>query len=180
MKRSMTLICAALFAILAGASLKAQMGPATPSPELKKLDFMAGDWTSEGDIKAGVGMPGGKFTVSSHAEWMEGNFFLVEHSDADMAGMGKFKEMAVIGYDPDRKVYTYQAFNSMGQNETSTGTLDGDTWTWLSDEHFGRNTMKGRYTMKVLSPTSYTMKFELSQDGANWMSAMEEIGRAHV
>src|SRR5256885_13395945 len=91
MKRSMTLICAALFAILAGASLKAQMGPATPSPELKKLDFMAGDWTSEGDIKAGGGMPGGKFTVSSHAEWMEGNFFLVEHSDADMAGRGEVK-----------------------------------------------------------------------------------------
>jgi len=34
-------------------------------------------------------------------------------------------------------------------------------------------TMKGRFTMKVLSPTSYTMKFELSQDGTNWMTGME-------
>ena len=34
-------------------------------------------------------------------------------------------------------------------------------------------TMKGRYTMKVLSPTSYTMKYELSQDGSNWTTAME-------
>ena len=33
--------------------------------------------------------------------------------------------------------------------------------------------MKGRFTMKVLSPTSYSMKFELSQDGTNWMTGME-------
>ena len=78
-----------------------------------------------------------------------------------------------MGYDPDRKVYTYEAFNSMGQDEISTGTVDGDTWTWLSDEHMGGMTMKGRFTMKVLSPTSYNMKFELSPDGKNWMTAME-------
>ena len=53
------------------------------------------------------------------------------------------------------------------------GTVDGDTWTWLSDEHMGGMAMKGRFTMKVLSPTSYNMKFELSQDGTNWTTAME-------
>lgn len=173
MRRLSATICVGIFALLAAVCMQAQMGPPTPAAELKKLDFMAGDWTSEGDMKAGPGMPGGKFSISSHAEWMEGNFFLVEHSDADMAAMGKFKELAVLGYDSDRKVYTYHAFNSMGQDETSMGTVDGDTWTWLSDEHFGGNTMKGRFTMKVLSPTSYNMKFELSQDGKNWMTAME-------
>jgi len=173
MRRLSATICAVVFTLLTALSVQAQMGPATPAPELKKLDFMAGDWTSEGDMKPGPGMPGGKFSISSHTEWMEGNFFLVEHSNADMAAMGKFKELAVFGYDPDRKVYTYHAFNSMGQDETSAGTVDGDTWTWLSDEHFGGMTMKGRFTMKVLSPTSYTMKYELSQDGTNWMTGME-------
>lgn len=173
MKRSSMILCTALFALVATVSLRAQMGPAAPAPELKKLDFLTGDWTTTGDMKPGPGMPGGKFTYSTHAEWMEGNFFLVEHSDADMPGMGKFKELSVLGYDPDRKVYTYEAFNSMGQDESSTGNVDGDSWTWLSDEHFGGTTMKGRYTMKVLSPTSYTMKFELSQDGTSWMTAME-------
>jgi hypothetical protein len=33
--------------------------------------------------------------------------------------------------------------------------------------------MTGRFTMKVLSPTSYTMKFELSPDGKDWNVAME-------
>jgi Protein of unknown function (DUF1579) len=173
MKRVSVVLCFCFFTLLAAISSRAQMGPLTPAPELKQLDFMSGDWTTEGTINPGPGMPGGKFSSTSHAEWMQGNFFLVEHSDMDMAGMGKMKELAILGYDPDRKVYTYTAFNSMGEAENSTGTVNGDTWTWTSDEHMAGTTMKGRFTMKVLSPTSYNMKFELSQDGSNWMTAME-------
>lgn len=173
MRRLSATVCAGIFTLLAAVCMQAQMGPAAPAPELKKLDFMAGDWTAEGTINASPGMPGGKFTETTHAEWMEGNFFLIEHSDGDMGPMGKLKELAAMGYDPDRKVYTYHAFNSMGQDEAATGTVDGDTWTWLSDEHFGGMIMKGRFTMKVLSPTSYTMKFELSQDGTSWTTGME-------
>jgi hypothetical protein len=40
----------------------------------------------------------------------------------------------------------------------------------------GGMTMKGRFTMKLLSPTSDTMKYELSQDGKEWMTAM--LGKA--
>lgn len=172
MKRISLLVCSVILAATA-VSVSAQMGPPAPAPELKKLDFMAGNWSSEGTMNPGPGMPGGKFTFTSHAEWMDGNYFLVEHSDMDLGAMGKGKELAILGYDPDKKVYTYHAFNSMGEAEDSTGTVDGDTWTWTSDEHMNGMTMKGRFTMKVLSPTSYTMKFELSQDGTKWMTGME-------
>lgn len=154
-------------------SVQAQMGPMTPAPELKKLDFMAGNWTAEGTMNPGPGMPGGKFSNSSHAEWMQGNFFLVEHGEFNMGPMGTGKELAILGYDSGRKVYTYHAFNSMGEAEASTGTVNGDTWTWTSDENMGGKPMKGRFTMKVLSPTSYTMKSEMSPDGTNWMTGME-------
>jgi hypothetical protein len=79
----------------------------------------------------------------------------------------------VMGYDPDQKMYTYRNFNSLGQSELSTGKVDGDTWTWTGDEHVGGMTMKGRVTLKVLSPTSYTTKFELSMDGNQWFQTME-------
>lgn len=170
MKRSAMAVIALLFVVT---SVYAQMGPPTPAPELKKLDMFAGDWTAAGTMNPGPGMPGGKFTMNTHAEWMEGNFFLVEHGDFDFATMGKGKELTVMGYDPDKKVYTYTAFNSMGEAESSTGTVEGDIWTWTSDEHMGGMTMKGRFTMKVLSPTSYNMKFELSPDGKQWSTAME-------
>jgi hypothetical protein len=174
MKRASFALCTVLFAAVAAASLYAQMGPPTPAAELKKLDFLAGDWNSEGTVNPGPGMPnGGKFSSSDHTEWMEGDFFLISHGSFDFGGMAKGKELAIFGYDSDRKVYTYTAFNSVGEAEVSTGTVDGDTWTWLSNEHFGPTTMKGRFTMKVLSPTSYSMKFELSPDGTKWNTAME-------
>jgi hypothetical protein len=173
MKRVTLVAYVTLLILFTALSVQAQMGPPTPAPELKKLDMLAGDWTAEGTVNPAPGMPGGKFSETTHADWMEGNFFLVEHSEFDITGMGKGKELAVLGYDPDRKVYTYKAFNSMGEAGESTGTVDGDTWTWTSDEHMGGQIMKGRYTMKVLSPTSYTMKFELSPDGKQWNTGME-------
>jgi Protein of unknown function (DUF1579) len=173
MRRISRGVCAALFALIAAVSLYTQTARPSPAPELKNLDFMAGTWTAEGTMTPGPGMPGGKWTMTTKAEWMQGNFFLVENSDMDFGAMGKGKEVAYLGYDPDKKMYTYRAFNSMGEAEDSTGTVNGDTWTWTSDEHMNGMTMKGRFSMKVLSPTSYTMKFELSQDGTNWTTAME-------
>jgi hypothetical protein len=34
-------------------------------------------------------------------------------------------------------------------------------------------TMKGRFTMKVTSPTTYNFMFEMSQDGTKWMTVMD-------
>jgi hypothetical protein len=162
-----------ILGVIAATSAYAQMAPATPAPELKKLEMFAGDWTAEGTMTAAPGAPAGKWTMTTHAEWMEGNFFLVEHDAMDLGAMGNVKEIAVMGYDPDNRVYTYRAFSSTGEAENATGTLDGDTLTWLSDEHMNGQIMKGRFTMKILSPTAYNMKFELSQDGKQWMTAME-------
>jgi Protein of unknown function (DUF1579) len=174
MKHVLIATCLLLIAVLAGTSAVAQMEMSAPAPELKKLDFLAGNWTAEGTMTQGPpGSPTTKWTMTTHAEWMDGNYFLVEHSDGDLGPMGKMKELAIMGYDPDHKAYTYHAFNNMGEAESATGTVDGDAWTWLSDEHMNGMTMKGRFTMKVLSPTSYTMKFELSQDGTNWVTGME-------
>ncbi len=162
-----------ILGVIAATSAYAQTAAPTPAPELKKLEMFAGDWTAEGTMTAAPGAPSAKWTMTTHAEWMEGNFFLVEHDEMDLGAMGKSKELAVMGYDTANKVYTYRGFSSMGEAENATGTLDGDTLTWLSDEHMNGQTLKGRFTMKILSPTSYNMKFELSQDGKQWMTAME-------
>ena len=173
MKRTSEAVLIFCVMLMTAVALQAQMTPQTPAPELKKLDFMAGNWTAAGTMSMGPGTPTSKWTTNSHAQWMDGNFFLVQSSDMDLGPMGKGKDVAYFGYDAEKKVYTYRAFNSWGEAEDSTGTVDGDTWTWLADEHMNGQTMKGRYTMKVLSPTSYTMKYELSQDGTNWMTGME-------
>jgi hypothetical protein len=169
MKRtSVTLLGMLLFSVAAFA----QMGPPKPGPELKKLDYFLGTWTSDGDMKPGPMGPGGKFTSTGHGEWMDGGFFLVIHSDFK-SGMGNSTGTAYMGYDPQEKVYTYDEFNSMGENIHSKGTVDGDTWSWSNDMKMGPQTMKAHYTMKALSPTSYTFKFEVSSDGSKWDTVMD-------
>jgi hypothetical protein len=170
--RFTAIACILLFAIALPAF--AQMDMPKPAPELKKLDFYSGVWNSEGELKPGPMGPGGKFTSVDRNEWMQGGFFLVTHSTFKSA-MGDGVETAYMGYNPDEKVYTYDAFTSTGEADHSKGTVEGDTWTWNSEQLMGGKMMKGRFTMKLLSPTSYTMKYEIS-DGTNWTTVMEGKG----
>jgi uncharacterized protein DUF1579 len=151
----------------------AQMAPPKPGPELRKLDYFLGDWNSEGEAKPGPMGPGGKFTTSGHGDWMAGRFFLVVHSGFKGGAMGDATGTAYMGYNTDEKVYTYDEFNSMGESVHAKGTLDGDTWNWTNEFKMGPQNVKGRYTMKILSPESYTFKFETSADGTKWDTAME-------
>jgi len=170
MRRSVAI---AISTILITGVVFAQMGPPKPAPELQKLNYFLGQWMSSGDMKPSPFGPGGKFTDSGHGEWMEGGFFLVIHSEFNSPSMGTSKGVAYMGYDPQDKVYTYDAFSSMGENIHSKGTLDGDTWNWTNDMKMGPKTIKTRYTMKILSPTSYTFNFAMSEDGAKWETMME-------
>src|SRR5262249_28069603 len=78
----------------------------------------------------------------------------------------------ILGYDSEKKAYTFNAFDSMGQNETATGTVEGDTWTWRSDSMMGGKPVKSRFTVKELSPTAYTTKFEMAGAGWGWENVM--------
>jgi len=147
----------------------------TPGPEVKKLDYFVGAWKSQGELKPGPMGPGGKFTETSHCEWMPGRFFLVEHTDVSGGGMGKIVEVAYLGYDPRDKSYTYNSFNSVGESDHAKGNVEGDTWTW-SNTVPGPNgqNMKGRFTITVTSPTAYTFKFEVApESGGDYSTIME-------
>ena len=151
----------------------AQMEPPKPGPEHKKLDVLAGSWTLEGDVKPNPMGPGGKMSETEKCEWMEGNFFLVCHVDFKSASMGNGSGMGVIGYSADEKAYTYREFNSWGESMDSKGSIDGDIWTWTSDEKMGNTTVKGRFTMKMTSATAYDFTYETSADGTKWTTVVD-------
>jgi hypothetical protein len=154
------------------AAAMGQMETPKPAPELKKLDLFVGTWTLEGTMKPSPMGPGGSMTESEKCEWMDGNFYVVCHADYK-SSMGNGTGLSVMGYSSDDKAFTYREFNSLGEFEDSRGTLDGDTWTWTSDEKMGGMTMKGRFTMKMTSATSYTFAYEMSQDGSKWSNMMD-------
>jgi len=170
MKRSGMILWVCL--VLSAAAM-AQMEAPKPAPELKKLDALAGTWTLNGDMKPGPMGPGGPVIEVEKCEWMEGGFFLVCHSDFKMEKMGNGVGLSVLGYSTADKAYTYREFNSWGEFEDSRGMVDGNTWTWTSDEKMGSTTVKGRFTIKITSATSYNFMFEVSPDGIKWTTVMD-------
>jgi hypothetical protein len=156
-----------LLATMASAQLEMQK----PGPEHKKLDYFTGNWTCDGEFPSSPMGPGGKMTMGEDAKWMDGGFFVVTNTNFKSASMGNGTGLAFLGYDADEKKYTYNEFNSMGEATVSKGTVDGDTWTWIGD--MKQPAGKGRFTEKILSPTSYMFKFEMSTDGSTWKNFMD-------
>ena len=161
-----------LIVVLMSVAAVAQMGPPAPGPELKKLDYFIGTWSLDATIGSGPWGGGGKFTATDTAEWMKGEFFLVNHSEfslpPEMGGSGT--SLSVRSYDPDKKTYTDETFDSNGRHSIMTGTLNGDTWTWTGEANYGGMLIQQRMTLKVTSPMSYTTKYEVSADeGGTWM-----------
>jgi hypothetical protein len=78
----------------------------------------------------------------------------------------------MLGYDGEAKNYTYHAIDSMGMADSSKGTYANGTWSWSSENTMGGKTIKFRYEIKEVSPTEYTFKGEMSDDGSTWKPMM--------
>jgi hypothetical protein len=172
MKRVVGLV--AMCILLCGISMWAQApaGPPKPGPEVKRLAYFVGTWKTTGKIS---GMPGGDttFNTTDKTEWLPGGFFIVTHSDGIAAGAPD-KELEIEGYDPREKAYTYHSFNNSGESVTAKGTVNGDTWSWTTDDvMMGTTPMKARVTIKEVSKTQYTFKMETSPDGKAWSTMFE-------
>jgi hypothetical protein len=160
--------------VLLTASAWAQMTP-TPGAEVKKLDYFVGTWSVDGTIAEGPWGAGGKFTSTSTSEWMPGKFFVEGHADFKMPPElgGEGKGTSYLGYDANENVYTYDEFNSQGRRVNSKGSVTGDTWVFASTQNYGGQDIQQKRTIKILNPTSYSLKFEVSVDGTNWMTFMD-------
>ena len=170
MKPRMSAICVVLLMFAAIVLAQPPQLP-KPGPEIKRLQYYVGTWKSEYELKPGPMGPGGKMTAVDQSEMMPGGFFVETRTDGKGA-IGVLKGLAIMGYDAAEKVHTYDAFNNFGEVDHFKGAVQGDTWTWTSEGKIGGNLTKMRFTAKEVSPTMYTMKFEMATDGA-WTTVME-------
>jgi hypothetical protein len=175
MKRS---VCAVLLFLMTVTLLLAQNSPAPPkpAPEMERVKYFLGTWNESGTMQPGPMGPGGKFTGTSHNEMGLGGFFMIAHSTFNATGMSG-TGVAYMGYDANKKVYTYDEFSSMGEAEHSTGNVNDKTWTWTNENDMGGQKFTGRFTLVQTSATSYNMKYEYSTDGGGtWKLIMEGTG----
>lgn len=165
---------AVVLAVLLAVGLVMAQAPKAPKPgpDHKRLGYFVGKWTNEGDMKASPFGPAGKFTATETWEWYTGGFAIVGNSMGTMAGLGEMKGMSMMAYNPETKVYSYSAINSMGETDYSTGTVKGKVWNWTGDSKKGGKSIKGTFTITEVSPTSYTYKYDASIDGGPMQTIM--------
>jgi hypothetical protein len=160
---------------LAGSALgltqSSQTAP-TPSPQQQMMGYFAGDWTLTGTQKVSPNTPSVPFTGTEHAEWVPGGFFLETHS-VNKGPLGDVHGTRVMEYSPREKVYTYNAYDSLGEHQMAIGTVEGKTWVWNAEEKLNGVVTKGRYTVTFISPDAYSFKSEVPKAGGGWVTVKE-------
>jgi hypothetical protein len=145
----------------------------TPSPELQKLKYFLGTWAIEGEIKSSIFGPEGKFNGTHHYEWAADRLSLISRWDENRPG-GNDSGKAVYGYDSTQNLYTYHGTDNDGETEDSSGTVEGATWIWLgTPTSTDEQTMNGRFTVKEVSSTSYSFKYEVASQSGEWTTVTE-------
>jgi hypothetical protein len=131
--------------------------PPKPGPEVKQLAVMVGIFTNEGEVKAGAlgpNSPAMKIKGTEECHWTAGGFGLLCTETVDI-GSRREIETDVAYYDPISKKYEYHGVVNTGETNNQTGTVDGNTWTWLGQGSLGQRVFHTRYIMKVASNGSY-------------------------
>jgi hypothetical protein len=173
MTRQLLAFGVAAFVVNGAATAFAQAPPSPkPGAEQKVLEYYVGKWTGQAELKPGPFGPGGKLTSADTCEWFAGGFHVICRGEGSGV-MGNMKTIGIISYNAGDKAYNFYAIDSLGSAELSTGTKTGDTWTFTSDSVFGGMSFKSKYTIVESSPTSYTFKWEMSQDGTKWATVVE-------
>ena len=154
----------ASFVFLGTSALAAQVPKVTPKPgpEHQNLNYFAGRWRSEGEMKPGPMGPGGKTSGMSSCEWFTGGFHLVCRSEG-RGPAGEMRAIWIMGYSDEKKRYTYYGVDNSGMGgEPAMGLLSGDTWTWTGESTMGGQQISGRYTAQRLSPDQWSWKYEVA------------------
>jgi hypothetical protein len=145
-----------------------------PTPEHARLGYFVGKWTAEGEMKPGPMGAGGKMTMTDNCEWFEGRYSVICRSEGTTP-MGPTKNIGILGYSTEEKVYTYYGVDNSNMTMASVpkGTLRGDTWTYTDEGMMGGKKVKSRVTIKELSPTEYTFRMEMQGPDGKWAPMME-------
>lgn len=155
--RSRAILSLSAFVLLSAFPAKAQMAQAPkPGPETKKMTMFVGHFTNDGEAKAGIMGPNAtKISSTEDCKWTAGGFAILCNETSEAGGM-KSTSTSLMYYDPSDKMYHYHDVDSAGDVGESTGTFDGDTWTWSDKGFMGGKVMYSKFTMNGVSKDGYT------------------------
>lgn len=157
-------------------SALAQSAGASSALEMKKLDFLVGDWKGEGWIEMGPsGRNNFKQTETVQSK-LNGTVVFVE-------GLGKGKlastgqegvvhnALAVISYDSRSKKYQFRAFRADGNFVDAEVTAGTNSLVWGFREP--QRNIEIKYTIKLNEAGQWFEIGEFSMDGKTWQKFFE-------
>ena len=139
-----------------------------PGPEHKKLEYFLGTWKTEGEIKANGYVPAGKGVSTQTITLEPGGFFTESLAEGQVP-----RTVGIAAYDSHAKVYTTFYVSSAGLVGGGTGTVDGNTWTWMLEDKWLGQAVKGRTTVTVKSASQFTVKYEMLDPNGRYVTITE-------
>jgi len=179
MKKAVSALCFALVA--AGTMIWAQegqapegMAPPKPKfgPELAKLSFLAGNFSTENMAHPSPMGPGGPGKGRNMNRWDLDSLFLVFNYEGEMSGMGSYKGKGLFTYDGRDGKYKCWWFDNFGSSNLYQGNFEGDTLLLDGEIPLPQGTLKEKI---MWHPEGKKFKFRLFQDwGQGFNLSMEE------
>jgi len=164
MRRTLVLMLVLLTALSAAAA-----------DEMKKLNFLVGEWKGEGWFQMG---PGKRELVLQHEivrEKLGGKILLIEglgHRKLENGSAGDVvhEALAVVSWDEAKKAYRFAAHTAQQSSVDATLELRDNGAVWGFDTPQGG---KIRYTIRQTEKGDWNEVGEFSRDGTNWMKFFE-------
>ena len=138
------------------------------SPDLKKLDAMAGRWRVDVDLKATPLSQAAKASGTEDCEWFADRH-VVCRSEAK-GTTGTYAQMRTLSYIPAQRQFAAYTIDSLGTSVIAYGQVSGDTWTFASQAP-----LSIRLTLKI-APASYTALVELAGPDGKYLALSEVRG----
>ena len=166
MKRTILITVLALFAVAAYAQQPAEM---------KKLDWLVGDWSGEAWIQMGPKKEGG-FQTERVQKKLGGDIIVIDglgkrKNEDGTAGDVVHEAFGVISWDATKKVYRFDAWTAREGYVAAWMTVGDDrSATWGFDTPSGG---KVRYTIKPTANGEWNEIGEFSRDGNTYMKFFE-------
>lgn len=139
-----------------------------PSPEHKKLEAFLGKWKVESEIKPNGYVPAGKGVTTETYTLGAGGFWVERRAEGQIP-----ETFGIIAYDSYAKAYVSYYASSVGLVGTGTGSLNGNTWTWMVEDRLAGKAVKGRTTLTMLSASQYTLKYEMLDANGHYVTILE-------
>lgn len=139
-----------------------------PGPEHKRLEYLLGTWKVENEIKANEYVPPGKGVTTETYTLGPGGFWVERRAEGQIP-----ETFGIIAYDSYAKAYVSYYASSVGLVGTGTGSVNGNTWTWMVEDRLAGKAVKGRTTLTMLSASQYTSKYEMLDANGRYITIVE-------